>query len=180
MNDKYLAIRLANGRFIEISRFSISQRFDYLYYLRRLHDYLKRYPNSKITSLYLDHGEFKHLATKCLDIAGIPADQLNPEMFIELLFASDKYPYGLLNQFNFDFTNPANNEGDPDTQGGILGKLYKNLGDLKDATFAMQSLPSDVLEEFLEEMKPPEEKSKLSAMEYIKKHGVPLPKRAGQ
>jgi len=173
-----LAIRLANGRFLEISRFSISQRFDYLYYLRRLHEYLKRYPNSKITNLYLDHSEFKHLATKCLEIAGVPADKLSPEMFIELLFASNRYPYGLLNQFNFDFDNPVDSDGEPDTQGGILGKLYKSLGDLKQATFAMQNLPSDILEEFLAEMKPQEEKSKLSAIDYIKKHGMPLPKKA--
>lgn len=168
-----LALRLSNGRFLEIPKMSIFDRIDYLYYLQRLMDYMSQYPDVDIAVLYLEHAEFKHLADSCLNLAGIPGDKLTSSQMTELLFASKKYPYGLLNQFNFTFRECSG--GEPDTKGSLLAKLYKSLGNLDQALTMAKDIPSDILEDFLKTLRPPEDTAKEKALEYIKKHGVPLP-----
>lgn len=172
-NLRILALRLTNGRFVEITKMSIFDRIDYLYYLKRLYTYAATYGDTSIAELYLNHGEFKHLADTCCSLAGVSADKLTIEQFTELLFSSQSYPYGLLNQFNFSFSECS--DAKPDTKGSLLAKLYKSLGSLDQALKMAQDIPSDILEDFFEAMKPPEESAKQDTLEYIKKHGVPLP-----
>lgn len=172
--SRTLAIRLSDNRFLEVTKMSIFDRLDYLDLLKRLYTYLNNYPKHDISDLYVNHAEFRHLANSCLALSGIDGHKLSIELLTGLLFSCEEYPHGLLNQFNFEFGDYPSSEG-VDTKGSLLCKIYKAIGDIDQAMTLAKNTPYDVLEDFLKELKPREEKSKDDALEYIKKHGVPLP-----
>ena len=175
MESRKLTLRLTNGKWATIQRMSVFNRLDFSYHLQQAYEVLAESANTPLVDLYVENDEFQYHCDQCLKLSHLDPNLLSDTQMIGLLFGSTDYPYGLLNQFNYDLekvTSNAKAPSKPDTRGSILGKLWRSLGDLQIAIKVASELPVDVLEDALYQMKPEEERNKDKARETLKSLGI--------
>ena len=162
----YIDIPLTTGRWLTLQRLSVFARLDFSHHIKRAYELLGQHPEQNIREFYVRDSEFRHHCDRALELHHIPPDQISDDQFISLLFSSPKFPFGILNQFNFDITEATQNAKAPtrETKGSLLGKLVKaTAGDVIVALKLAEELPVDVLEGLFEEMKPQDAKNKEKA-----------------
>lgn len=166
----YIDIPLTNGRWLTLQRLTVFARLDFSYHIKAAYEILAKDKQQDIREFYIRNSEFRHHCDVALELHHIPPDQISDDQFIALLFSSPKFPFGVLNQFNFDITEATNNAKAPgrETKGSLLGKLFKATGDVSIALKMAQELPVDVLEDLFEEMKPQDTKNKERARDAIR------------
>lgn len=167
----YIDIPLTTGRWLTLQRLSVFSRLDFSHHIKRAYELLGQDNNQDIREFYVRNSEFRHHCDTALSLHHVPPDQISDDQFITLLFSSPKFPFGILNQFNFDITEATQNAKAParETKGSLLGKLFKATGDVQVALKLAQDIPVDVLEGLFEEMEPQDQKSKRKAKNVLQR-----------
>jgi hypothetical protein len=168
---KLYTLRYTNGTYHTIQRMPIKGRMVFSYHLKEAYQILSKYPESDISSLYCENDKFSYHCDECLKINNINPELISDTQFITFLFGSKEYPYGLINSINFNLSQSLDNArpAKAETYGSIIGKLWRSLGDLSLALKLAETLPVDVLEEAMYELKPAEDKYIDKARELMNK-----------
>ncbi len=168
---KLYTIRYNNGLYHTIQRMSIKGRMQFSYHLKEAYQVLSENPDSTIGDLYCQNDCFSYHCDKCLGLNNIDPTLISDVQFVSFLFGSDEYPYGFLNSINFNLAQTVDNAkpSKSETYGSIIGRLWKSLGDLNLALKVAETIPVDVLEEAMYELKPTEAKFVDKAKEAMSK-----------
>ena len=168
---KLYTIRYNNGLHHTIQRMSIKGRTEFRYHLKEAYQILSENPDAAIDNLYCQDDRFSYHCNECLKLNNIDPDLISDVQFKGFLFGSKEYPFGFLNSINFDLSQTVENAkpAKSETYGSIIGKLWKSLGDLNLALKLAETIPVDVLEEAMYELKPQEAKFVDKAKEAMRK-----------
>ena len=164
-------IRYNNGLYQTIQRMSIKGRTKFSYHLKEAYQILSENPDAAIDNLYCQDDRFCYHCNECLRLNNIDPDLISDVQFKGFLFGSKEYPLGFLNSINFDLSQTVENAkpAKSETYGSIVGKLWKSLGDLNLALKLADTIPVDVLEDAMYELKPQEAKFVDKAKEAMRK-----------